>query len=505
MTAVVRGMVLAIAGIAAFGAAPALGAPATTVTPDGSAYVFSSEEALVPADTDGSFDVYVHRGGTNELITGGTTADAFARAISADGERVIFVTGGSLVPEDTDSASDLYVHAGGDDLLVTPGTPDSWGDWAYVGDVSEDGRRIVFQAYGALLPEDRDSESDLYRWDDGVTTLVTASAPGTTWELGHTFVSASRDGTKIFAQTVEPMVPADTDQTDDVYEWSAAGPALVSTGSLDLTGGSIYMTDSSPDGSSVVFLTAARLEPGDTNGTLDLYQRVNGRTRLLTANRLGLAPSCPVVSSGPGPPPCTIWDVSQTDAGGTVVFAAGQRLASSDTDSEYDVYRRSGSSIEHVASGPDAWISPDGSRMVFASTDPLTPADTDTKVDLYSRAGGTTTLLTPNTPSDNLRLLRASRDLTRVFFLTEEGALPVDTDGRRDVYESAGGTLRLVTTGPSDDHAPGDFTGQHLDVTTSEDGRVAFFESSKALVPEDTDSSPDLYRWSEGVTTLVTG
>jgi Tol biopolymer transport system component len=504
----VRGMVLAV-GLTAFWAAPGWAAPATTVTPDGSAHVFHTQEALLPADTDTAFDVYVRRGGTNELITGGTATNAFARAISADGERVVFVTDAALVPADTDATTDVYAHEDGQDLLVSGGTPGVAAGFTHVGDVSEDGGRIIFQASGPLVPQDADSEDDIYRWDDLAVTLVTASPAGQTRELGHFYRGASRDGTRIFAETVESLVGSDADLVEDVYEHSGGTAKLVSTGSIDLhrSGSTHHHTaEPSPDGSSYVFLTTAALEPGDTNSTLDLYQRRNGRTRLLTANRLGLAPSCPVVSSGPGPLPCTIWASSQTADGGTVVFGAGQRLASSDTDNEYDVYRRSGSSLEHVASGGDGWISPDGARMVFASTDRLTAADTDSFVDLYSRAGGVTTLLTPNTPADNLRLLRASEDLTRVFFLTQEGALPADTDNGRDVYESVGGTLRLVTSGPSDDHAAGDSAGQHFDLAAaSADGRTAFFESSKRLVPEDADSSRDLYKWSDGVTTLVTG
>jgi Tol biopolymer transport system component len=508
MGAFVRGMVVAV-GLAVLWAAPGWAAPATPVTPDGGAYVFSTQEALVPADTDTAFDVYVRRGAANELITGGTSANAFARAISADGERVVFVTDAPLVPADTDTTTDVYAHEDGQDLLVSGGTPGVAAGFTHVGDVSEDGGRIIFQAGGPLVPQDADTEDDVYRWDEGAVTLVTASRPGQTWELGHFYRGASRDGTRIFSETVESLVSADTDLVEDVYEFSGGTAKLVSTGSLDLhRGGATYHHDGgpSPDGGSYVFLTTAALEPGDTNSTLDLYQRRNGRTRLLTANRLGLAPSCPVAPSGPGPLPCTIWASSQTADGATVVFGAGQRLVSSDTDSEYDVYRRSGSSVEHVASGGEAWISPDDSRMVFASTDRLTATDTDSFVDLYSRAGGVTTLLTPNTPADHLRLLKASEDLTRVFFVTEEGALPADADNRRDVYESAGGTLRLVTSGPSDDHAAGDSAGSHSDLAAaSADGRTVFFESSKALVPEDTDSARDVYRWSDGVTTLVTG
>ncbi|HEX8052392.1 MAG TPA: hypothetical protein VF517_05320 [Thermoleophilaceae bacterium] len=501
-----RGAAVAVVAIASW-AAPA-SADFRRVTPDGGAFVFSTTEALTASDTDTAADVYVRAGGVNELASVGTAGGAFAQAISTDASRVFFSTAEQLSAADTDSDYDLYERSRGQTTLITTGPTDPGPlPWYELAHISPDGSRVIFGTSADLVPEDTDGERDLYMRSNGVTTLLSASPAGSSGPHGHYFVGASLDGTRVFEGTDEALVSNDTDGAGDFYERSGGTVKLVTTGTLD-TGSAPHSAwiagGASDDGSSFIYMTDAKFELGDTNGTLDLYQRRNGKTRLLTANRLGLVQPCPIPAGHGGPEPCTIFRAAQTTDGGSVFFGAGQALASTDTNSTWDMYLRTGSSLEHVAQGYDGWMSPDGARLVFRSVAALVPADTDSKNDLYERAGGQFKLLTPGTPVEHLDLAASSRDLTHVFFVTQEGVDPADTDNRRDVYESVGGTVRLVTSGPADDHANVS-DSEHTKVYPSDDGSRVYFFSKKALVAADTDVAEDAYVWEDGVTTLVSG
>jgi hypothetical protein len=88
----------------------------------------------------------------------------------------------------------------------------------------------------------------------------------------------SDDGSYVFFQTVDPLVPQATNHTLDVYEWEAQG-----TGGCELVRGCVHLinsgTDASPsfflgtssDGSNVFFGTHARLVPEDTDNSGDVY------------------------------------------------------------------------------------------------------------------------------------------------------------------------------------------------------------------------------------------
>ena len=498
------GPVAAVALAALVAAAPAAGAE-RRATPDGDAYAFSTNDQLVAADTDSASDAYVWRDGVHELVSTGTSTNSYARALSADGTRAVFSTADALTSADTDTSEDFYVSAGGAFELVSsgPADPDD-GLLPTLKNVSPDAQRIVFTTGSPLVAEDDDALEDIYVYSGGSTALLSTSAAGNSGHA-HSFIDSSLDGSRVFEGTDEPLVSGDADGAWDLYVRSGGTAKLVTTGTLGSPPATVFLAGgASDDGSSFVFATDERFELGDTNDTWDVYQRRSGRTRILTANRLGLAPECPFPDGGFGPPPCTIVDVAQTTDGATTFFGAGQRLVASDTDSAYDMYRRSGSSIELVAEGGQGWISPGGAREVFHTGAALVPSDTDTKADLYERENGQFTLLTPGTPSDNLGHAGGSRELDRVYFQTQEGVVAADTDNRRDVYESVGGTVRLVTTGPGDDHANVS-ASEHTRVDPSDDGSSVFFSSAKPLVAADTDTDPDVYVWQDGVTRLVSG
>ena len=76
--------------------------------------------------------------------------------------------------------------------------------------------------------------------------------------------------------------------------------------------------------------------------------------------------------------------------------------------------------------------------------------DTDTQNDVYERSGSTTTQVSTggNGPFDSF-FDGASADGSHVFFHTAEPLAGGDTDTNRDVFDRTGGTTVRVSTGPS--------------------------------------------------------
>jgi hypothetical protein len=83
----------------------------------------------------------------------------------------------------------------------------------------------------------------------------------------------SDDGSEVFFDTADALVPQDTNQTLDVYEWreSTAGEDRISLISSGEDPGPSLFLGASGDGSNVFFGTHARLVPADGDSAGDLY------------------------------------------------------------------------------------------------------------------------------------------------------------------------------------------------------------------------------------------
>jgi hypothetical protein len=121
------------------------------------------------------------------------------------------------------------------------------------------------------------------------------------------------DNGRLFFQTAEALLPADTNGRTDVYEYEAGQLHLISTGTS--SSGSVLL-DTSDNGQDVFFLTRQKLLPQDTNEeALSIYDaRVNGGFPEPLS-----PPACttPEACRGASAPPPTIFGVpaSQTFSG----------------------------------------------------------------------------------------------------------------------------------------------------------------------------------------------
>ena len=146
----------------------------------------------------------------------------------------------------------------------------------------------------------------------------------------------------MFFNSPEPLVPADQNGKEDVYEYEPAG-----VGSCASSGGCVSLVssgtsnresaflDATPNGSNVFFLTAATLSPTDNDESFDVYD-----ARECTEASPCLSPqvvhttSCESTGECKGPPatvPAYVAPATAAPGTGNVVAPAQQVLPSKTT------------------------------------------------------------------------------------------------------------------------------------------------------------------------------
>jgi hypothetical protein len=305
-------------------------AQAWGMSADGSRVFFTTSEALVDEDEDGSYsDLYMYEVGKPAgqrltlLSVDNEPADEPPPSVvtsvigtSDDGHYVYFVSNGQLVAGESGVSQGLYLwhdrqisyigqFEGGADI----NTPAD--GWKFVTStkasrVSPDGRSLLFMSTedpgfagrGGYPGYDHGScpglcrELYLYSADSGSLTCVScnpqsdvASAdartdvqPGASASTHGQYLShaLSADGQHVFFSTAESLVSEDTNGVSDAYEYDVASATvhLISSGTSPTAS---YFMDASPDGSDVFFVTRERLVGWDIDNNYDLYDaRVNG-------------------------------------------------------------------------------------------------------------------------------------------------------------------------------------------------------------------------------------
>jgi hypothetical protein len=389
---------------------------------DGARVFFTTREALVAGDSDTTKDIYEHSGGQTQLLT---SAESTFHAVTRDGQHVFFSTADSLVPEDTDATSDVYEHVGGAPRLVSIG-PGGGNvvDSSFAGS-SEDGSRAWFSTRDALVPQDDDGTGlDVYERANGTTRLVTDWPAGAGGAAAATFLGASADGSRVLVATSGAVTPDDTDSATDVFEVSATGTALVSTGPADAPGGgAAQFTGVSSDGARVYFSSLEVLVTGRPAG---VFERAGGVTTWLGG---------------------TVSSLQISGDGGTTYFVTPDALVPADTDGAPDLYSRTAAGTTLVSAGFSAdlprveAVSDDGSRLFFTTTSPLELADGDTNPDLYALWNGALYVMSAGPTSwpaapPNLTTAGITPDGGRVFFETFDRLTALDADTELDLYEA---------------------------------------------------------------------
>jgi hypothetical protein len=492
-------------------------------TPDGRTALIGSYERLSTEDADDGWDIFLWKDGESRVVSVGMSdtasySSAGGNFLSDDGKRVVFTSFYALAPNDTDQAFDVYERAGGRTTLLSTGPTDP-GTGFYPNDssfkaASADGAVVFFTTSVRMVAADDDDAQDVYRRENGVTTLVTTDSLGRNTAGALTFKAASPDGSRVLVTTTDSLLPEDQDGGKvDAYAVVNGAPQLVTKGNSAQTTDDADVRSITPDAASVVFSTADRLVPGDLDRRPDFYQRRNGQTLLVSANANGRSLPCTKVDPNLSPYDCVPFAVSQSPTGAHVLFTTDESLASDDRNDAYDLYDRHDGTTDWLTRGGDgdgAGLSPgpvldDGSRMLFETAEALDPRDTDNYSDVYERVDGTPRLLStgPAAPGhEDVWRAGQSTDLRHVFFNSREPMVSADRDAVLDVYEAFDGNTTLVSTGPTD--ASGPNNAMPWDGVITPSGSHVFFVTSEPLTAGDTDDDPDAYVRSGGQTTLLT-
>lgn len=427
-------------------------------------------------------------------------------------------------------------HAPTWDLLSPrgPEVPMAFGMRPTPRDAVDDYSKILFESNDAQTPEAPDGIRSLYLWDRGHISLAAVmpgggvpdhgSQAGRTGDYNTRYEATnaiSDDGQKIiFATPTDYSAPVQLYQREiggDTVHISApqrpdSGPDPIGTRDANFVG-------ASADGSKVFFISDELLTE-DSGGTGDggtgnhLYKYEAGVLTDLTPETgavsgegiLGMSddgsyvyfstnsPTArPLAATGPSDTYLYVWHDGTVRAIGPTppvpTFGAiGQQDYNAIGNSNY--YAKvtpDGKAVAFVSPGTDSGIL-SAYRYDYRSNE-LTcvscPLDGSPQ-----KRDATMSDVIALYQNDNYRSRRISDDGRRVVFQTTEALLPQDSNGVRDVYLWDDGKLELVSSGHDDtDSSVGDLSAS---------GDDAFFVTRERLSKSDTDTALDLYDYRVG-------
>jgi hypothetical protein len=334
---------------------------------DGTHVYFETNERLAAGDTDSAQDVYDWSGGPGVALASTGPDGGNANKIvtyagnSADGGSVFFETSERLdAGADTDQAQDVYRRSGGVTTLVSAGEaghgngefPASF-EWASI----PSGSVVAFTTAEQLTSGDEDASQDVYERSGGETTLVSTAPSVGNGAFNAIFAGAGDDGSKVFFATSEQLLPADEDESQDIYMRSGTETVLVSGGQVGGNGAfDAGLRGLSSSGSRAFFTTKERLTVDDDFAAeTDLYNWSAGGTLLVSVK------NSPDLDLGP-PPPTLEGTTPSSPATSTTPAIFGQASAGA----LVKVYKSFDCSGEPVAQGTAAQLASPGLTVTVA-------------------------------------------------------------------------------------------------------------------------------------------
>ncbi len=276
-----------------------------TASADGSKVFFTNGEL---------YEYDLQSGRTTDLSPGVEVAGVIGA--SEDGEYVYYVdTGDHLKLWHAGVTAEIAALSSADEEVEPYNLSGAaaTGDWrAEIGqrtaEVAPDGRSVVFMSNLSLTGYDSGGLYEVfdYNAEQGLLTCVSCdpsgeAPPATTlfllstnlrlgaflpvsWKATYQPRLLSKDGSRVFFDSLEPLVSNDTNGKVDVYEWEqeGAGSCQRSSGCVYLLSGGTstdnsYLIGASESGDDVFIVTRAQLVARDQNGDDDMYDvRVRG-------------------------------------------------------------------------------------------------------------------------------------------------------------------------------------------------------------------------------------
>jgi hypothetical protein len=346
----------------------------------GKTVAVSAGQAVWQAATpDGSSAFYLEGGGlyrfdvqseARQALVGGGAGVVGMLGVGGDGSYVYFAATGVLAHgalPGSEEHTNLYVwHEGtisfiaglqGDDIAgdlynwtthnLSEDVAEGPDDGGRSSRVSADGRTLMFTSRNSLTGYDNAGQSEVYLYSATTSRVLCVScnpqAASATGEGARLYIlpslsaalppelfplglprNLSADGSRVFFETSEALVPQDTNGAMDVYEWEREGvgscPAgrggclyLISSGQSSEPS---YFAEASSDGSNVFFFTRQSLVGQDSDELVDVYDaRVGGG--IASQNPPAVAAACEgeACRGALGPAPQLSTPASQVSSG----------------------------------------------------------------------------------------------------------------------------------------------------------------------------------------------
>jgi hypothetical protein len=283
-------------------------------TPDHSVVLFSTKDALTDAAEGVDPEIvktYRYEAAADALtylpdldraiISGAGGNEKYGQIVelSESGNSMLYRTDGGLLKLWRNGKPTLTISEGVSGVISRTAT------YITHARFSDDGNVLVLNATGPLRGEPNHTpgtsavvRSQVYRYavnDDHLEcisckpggSLTGAALSGWGPENGYTKAAGSTptgnwstrsmtaDGSTIYFTTATPLIEADHNTANDVYQWHDGQLKLISSGASGADNALLYET--TKDGSDVFILSAERLSPADTDDMYDIYDvRVNG-------------------------------------------------------------------------------------------------------------------------------------------------------------------------------------------------------------------------------------
>jgi len=396
--------------------------------------------------------------------------------------------------------------------LVTAGSGNGGDNWSSGVQMTPDGSKIVFSSSATdLLTTPTNGYGDIFLYDvaTGVTTLITIGSGngGNSWSFG---ARITPDGSKIvFASAATDLTATPTNGESNImlYDVATGITELVTTGSGNGGDGGSSDAQITPDGSKIVFASAATdllATPTNDNDNIFLYNVGTGITELITTG------------SGSGG---NSWSANPqiTPDGSKIVFSSrATDLLATPTNSNDNIFLYNvGTGItELITTGSGnggnsralhPQITDDGSKIVFSSqaTDLLaTPTNSNGNIFLYDVGTGITQLITtgPGSGGNNWSgSPQITPDGSKIVFnsrATNLTAIPTNGAVNLLLCDVATGITELITIGSSNGAEGGDAGGLVQDPSISTDGtKIAFWATATNLVTPPTSGRANIFLW----------
>jgi hypothetical protein len=313
-----------------------------TASADGSKVFFTKGLRTYVGEEDGELYEYeLETGRTTDLTPGVEVAGVIGA--SEDGEYLYYVDSHDNLNLWHDGTSTFIARLseadGGEEIEPIAPYAGATGDWytslgKRTAEVTPDGRGLVFMSSQSLKAEGypsgyhNEGREEVYAYeaeDGGRLFCVSCSRSGeappvgaygvaafvpVSWEHTEQLKWISDDGSRVFFDSAEPLVPQDTNGKLDVYEWErdGTGSCQESMGCVYLlsggqSGSSSWLVGTSASGDDVFIASRAPLVPGDPYDSFAVYDaRVGGAQPLASpvctgTGCQGLPPAPPIFAT----------------------------------------------------------------------------------------------------------------------------------------------------------------------------------------------------------------